>query len=343
MSTSPGGEPPHEGTPAGQQLVARVGLKLANLSLRFSPRPMALLVRRQFAASGAETAARLEKYAPDDIEVVSDEAYGEAGDERLDVYTPQPLARSEQCLPTVVWIHGGGWVGGSKEEMGPFYRLIANRGYTVVSVQYSLAPEARYPVPVRQVMAALDHVQGNAARLHVDPTRLLLAGDSAGAQIAAQVAALATNPAYAESVGIAPTITPAQLRGLALCCGAYDLALVPEQSAFGSFLVCVLWAYSGTRDFRHDPRFATMSVFANLTEAFPPAFVTAGNADPLVAHSKRLVEVLQAKGVEVRTMLYPDDHQPPLEHEYQFDFDLDDARAAFESMLEFFEQRVPPA
>src|SRR5689334_24721422 len=116
---------------------------------------MALLIRRQFAASGAAMAAKLEPLAPAGIAIVRDEAYGDAPDARLDVYTPQRTVDAGAALPTVVWVHGGAWVGGSKEEMSPYYRLLADWGYTVVSVGYSRAPEARYPVPVRQTMAAL--------------------------------------------------------------------------------------------------------------------------------------------------------------------------------------------
>ncbi len=58
-------------------------------------------------------------------------------------------------------------------------------------------------MPIRQVAAALGHLQGQAARLHLDPPRIMLVGDSAGAQFSAQVAALITKTGYAEELDIA--------------------------------------------------------------------------------------------------------------------------------------------
>src|SRR3954451_24266980 len=75
------------------------------LSLLVSPRPGASILRRAFAANGAAVAAALAKHVPAGGEEVLDEAYGEGPDERLDVYRP----RGGGPLPTVVWIHGGGW------------------------------------------------------------------------------------------------------------------------------------------------------------------------------------------------------------------------------------------
>ena len=65
-----------------------------------------------------------------------DEPYGDGPGERLDVYRPQGAGP----LPTVVWIHGGGWIGGSKEELANWCRLIAGHGFAVVAVGYSLRP-----------------------------------------------------------------------------------------------------------------------------------------------------------------------------------------------------------
>jgi acetyl esterase len=257
------------------------------------------------------------------------------------VYTPDAAVQAARCLPTVVWTHGGGWVAGSKGELGDYLRMIAAAGFTVVAVEYALAPAARYPTPARQVMAALRHLLANADRLHVDPTKIMLAGDSAGAHITAQVAAIATNPGYSDSVGVESTVDADELRGVALCCGPYDLALVDPDpdSPMKDFVLAVAWAYSGTRDFEHNDYFmSTMAVTGHVTETFPPAFITVGNADPLAAHSDTLAAALEAKGVEVDTLFYPHDHQPPLGHEYQLDMNLEDARTALQRMIAFFQQ-----
>jgi acetyl esterase/lipase len=297
---------------------------------------MAMLIRREFAKGGARTKEILDRYAPADAVTFADERYGPGADELLDVHVSAATARTGAACPTVVWVHGGGFVGGTKEEVAGYLRKLTDHGLTGVAIRYSLAPGSTYPTPVRQTMHALGYLTANAERLHVDPDRLFLGGDSAGAQIAAQVAALVTAPDSAAELDIAPTISPAQLRAVALCCGPYDPGLVDGSSPFATFLTTILWSYSGTRDWRNSPLFSTMDVARHLSADFPPAFVTVGNADPLAEHSRRLVDALRAEGVAVEARFYPPDHQPPLPHEYQFDLDLADARAAFSCLVDFF-------
>lgn len=100
-----------------------------------------------------------------------------------------------------MWVHGGGFISSSPATVGDYAILLAHAGYTVASLDYSLAPGSRYPVPVRQGNAALRYLRANAGRFGGDPARIVLGGDSAGAQIASQLAAVQTDPALARSVG----------------------------------------------------------------------------------------------------------------------------------------------
>jgi acetyl esterase/lipase len=335
-----------DGTPLGP--TARPGLAgravlwcvlaAVRVSLLFGPRPAALLVRKLFAAGGRRTAAGLARHAPADVSSIVDERYGDDGDMVLDVHRP---ASADGPLPLLVWIHGGGFVGGAKHELADYLRLVASHGYVVAAPEYSLAPERRYPTPPRQVMQALAHLQSNAGRLGIEPARIALAGDSAGAHVAAQLGALVTTAGYAEAVGIPPTVTAAQLRCLALACGPYDLGLVDRASRTGRvFVEVVLRAYTGTRSFRDDPRSATWSITENVTSSFPPALLTVGNADPLRPHSELLVERLRAAGAEVETLFFPDDHRPSLGHEYQFDLDGEAGRLFLERLVAFLDERL---
>jgi acetyl esterase/lipase len=313
-------------------------LAAVRASLLFGPRPAALLVRKVFAAGGRRTAAGLARHAPAGVASILDERYGGDADMLLDVHRPESAAGP---LPLVVWIHGGGFVGGAKHELADYLRLVASHGYVVAAPDYSLAPEHRYPTPPRQVMEALAHLQANAGRLGIQPERIALAGDSAGAHIAAQLAALVTTPGYADAVGIAPTVGAAQLHCLALACGPFDLGLVDHASRAGRVLIeVVLRAYTGTRSFRDDPSSTAWSITDNVTSSFPPTLLTVGNADPLRAHSELLAERLRAAGAEVETLFFPDGHEPPLGHEYQFDLDGDAGRLFLERLLAFLRGRL---
>lgn len=311
-------------------------------SLLVSPWPVALLIRRVFAIGGARTAAALARHAPTDVVTLIDERYGDQPDQLLDVYRP---AAASGRLPLVLWVHGGGFVGGAKHDWAGYFKLIASHGYVVVGPRYSLAPEHHYPAPPRQLMQAIGYLRANAERLRLDPDRIALAGDSAGAQLAAQLGALVTTPGYAEAVGVRPTLTAGQLRGLVLACGIYDLALAQRASTpTGARLIrAVLWAYSGSRHFARDPGFTTWSLTDHLGAGFPPALVTVGSADPLRPHSELLAERLRSLGVEVETVFFPSDHQPPLQHEYQFDLDTAAGQDFLRILLAFLRKRLAPS
>ncbi len=302
---------------------------------------MAWVIRRQLAKSGAELAKSFRSEEPADIYGVIDEPYDDQRRARFDLYTPGSGEDGDGRLPTVVWTHGGGFLGGSKEPIDYYLRAIAAAGFTVVGLDYSLAPGSRYPTPVRQVMTALRHLESNAENLRIDPSRFVLAGDCAGAQITAQVAAAVTNPGYGSQMGVEPTIRPDQLRGAALFGGPHDLRLITPDSPFKEFWRAVGWAYSGTRKYQSNQHFlSTMRVRDHVTDAFPPVFITAGNADPVLPQVYALVGALKSKGIEMETLFYPLDHRPPLPHQFQFDLGSEDGRVALRRLIEFFRRHT---
>jgi acetyl esterase len=320
-----------------QKFVVILRLLALRISLWFSPRPASHALRRLFEESAAERGAQQLRDAPKDVIASLDQSYDSHPDCTLDVYLPSSATASESSLPVVMWTHGGAFVGGTKDEIGGYLRLLASHGFVVIGVRYSLAPESSYPVPTRQLTAALRWVGANAERFHMDAERIVLAGDSAGAQLSAQLAALITNPVYADALGIPPTIAARRLRGVALCCGIYDLGAIGDRSRFRSLYRAIGWAYSGSRDYRKNSGFlSTVSVLEHVGDAFPPTFVTAGNADPLLRQSQLFTVALIEAGVDVETLFYPEDHEPPLPHEYQFELDLEDARIAFTRLVAFF-------
>lgn len=99
---------------------------------------------------------------------------------------------ADQNLPVVVFFHGGGWVTGSLDSHDLMCRAIArDSGCAVVSVDYRLAPEFPFPTPLEDCYAAVQWVAANGASLGVNGSRLAVAGDSAGGNLAAAVALLA--------------------------------------------------------------------------------------------------------------------------------------------------------
>ncbi|MDE2481821.1 MAG: alpha/beta hydrolase [bacterium] len=319
---------------AGGLVALTLGLIVA---FNASPWPTVLLIRKVFDDGARAASQALVPYLPSDVVAHLDVPYERDGRSALalDVFLPDAAQRGDRRLLTVVWVHGGAWVSGTKDQNANYSRVLASKGFAVVDVDYTIAPEATYPAPLRQVNAALAFLARHAARYHLDPTRIVLAGDSAGSQIAAQIANIVTDPAYAREIGIVPAIPAADLKGMLLYCGAYDTEHVNLDGSFGGFLKTVLWAYSGTRDYRDNPEFATANLIAYLTPKFPPSFVSAGNVDPLAPQSYAFVEALQKQHVRVDTLFFPSDYQPALSHEYQFDLDRTAGRDALSRSVEF--------
>lgn len=342
---------PKQSPPAGHKRLfiwlASIGGSLVLLviavliAFQVSPWPNALVIRYFFDKGGTKMAASMEKYVPSGIASVKNQQYrSHDKDAKLDVFYPQNIAHTDTALPTIVWVHGGAWISGNKESVDPYLQILAGQNYTTVGIDYTIAPNAKYPTPVVQTVAALQYLQQNAKRLHIDPNHIVLAGDSAGSQIAAQVATIITNPSYAAKVGIHAPIAAHQLTATVLNCGAYDLTLPNYNGEDGKFLKTVLWAYSGSKDFLSDPVIKQASVADYVTKDFPPSFITAGNDDPLESQSKEFAQVLGKLGVKTDTLFYAENHQPRLPHEYQFDLTTADGRNALARIKNFLATTV---
>ncbi|HEY1942416.1 MAG TPA: alpha/beta hydrolase [Roseiarcus sp.] len=117
-----------------------------------------------------------------------DERVGDGeGGLALRIYSP--LGSSGAPLPALVYFHGGGWVSGSLETHDPICAALAARGgCRIVSASYRLAPELRFPAALDDALAAVRAVRANPGRFGVDPLRLGVGGDSAGANLAVAAA-----------------------------------------------------------------------------------------------------------------------------------------------------------
>ena len=317
----------------GLAVVLAAGVYVA---FQVSPWPAVLLVRYAFQSDAASVSRALEKHVPAGIVAQRNEHY-DAGDRDayLDVFYPSGRSETAQSLPTVVWTHGGGWVSGDKDQIANYAQVLAGRGFTVVGVGYSIAPSSRYPTPIRQLNLALSYLVSNAKRLRVNPLRLVLAGDSAGSHISAQLANVISVPSYAKAIGIAPSIERSQLAGVILYCGAYTIDGINLDGPFKDFLRTVLWSYSGDKDFLTNTRFASAWVINYITAAFPPTFISAGNADPLLGQSIAFANSLADQGVRVERLFFPKDYSPALPHEYQFNLDTDAGPIALGRSVDF--------
>jgi acetyl esterase/lipase len=333
-----------------------------------------MVIRAVFQNNAAKVKTIMDEYAPaSGVDSILNVTYAETADSQLDVFYPTGTTTP---LGTIIWTHGGAWVSGNKSNDTPYFQILASHGYTVIGLNYGYGPEHTYPYAVYQLNDALTFIVANAEKYHVDPTKLIMAGDSAGAQLTAQLAAAITDPTYATIISslpntdihtFTPAITPEQLRGVILNCGIYDMAAMiasPEQSrelsaqaggtgegvpAWVTKLLVwgndtSLWAYTGHKDLANSTALSQMSSINYVTRHFPATYISGGNADPLTdAQSKPMAAKLTSLGVSVDSLFWPTNENPPLPHEYQFKLNLPAAQTALTRTLEFVAARFAGA
>ena len=262
--------------------------------------------------------------------------YSDLEDSVLDIYYPKTI---EKALPVILWIHGGGYIGGTKDMRKNYGMALANAGYVVANIDYALAPKQLYPGPIIQANEALEYLQVNAAQYGGDMSRIFIGGDSAGAQISSQLAATITNPALASAVSINPAIDPGALRGTILFCGLYNMETV-RATAYPR-IDLFLNTYTGTERFEDFGRINELSTVGHVTAAYPPAFISAGDADLLASQSVELADTLKAKGIAVDEVFFEGSGKG-LGHQYQFTLHTEEAQATFEKTLAFLSAQSEP-
>jgi acetyl esterase len=216
------------------------------------------------------------------------------------VYTPTRLRKVNGLAPGLVFFHGGGWVIGDLDSHDVVCRKLADEGeLMVVSVDYRLAPEHKFPAAVDDAIASTKWIAENARQFGIDASRLMVGGDSAGGNLAAVVAIAARD-------GNGPDIA-----GQLLIYPAIDFALThpshrePETSILLTHSV-IRWFrdhyLSGAADV-HDWRASPAR--AKTLIGLPPAYVLTAGADPLRDEGDEYARRLKEAGVAVTHRTFP--------------------------------------
>ncbi len=234
--------------------------------------------------------------------------------------------------PVLVYLHGGGWVCGSAKTHRKLAYRFAEAGYLVFNVNYRLAPEHPFPTPFEDCLAATRWACREAARFGGDGPRLAVGGDSAGANLAAAVAA--------ELAG-----TPERPKAALLLYGIFDFELLrdglpppevvtPAADAARGMVEMMMGSYLSTGSggvTLGDPQVSPLRAAARL----PPSHIVVGGADPLSIQAEALVKALAVAGVPYE--YFVDAGMP---HGYmQMEF-LPAARPAIERMVAFLRRTV---
>ncbi|ERL65329.1 alpha/beta hydrolase [Schleiferilactobacillus shenzhenensis] len=255
----------------------------------------------------------------------------------LDLYTPKT---NQGKQPVIFWLHGGAFVSGSKEGARDFaYKMSATQGYSVVAVNYEVAPNAQYPDQIIQLGEAIHYFQTHQAEYpQLDMNKVIIGGDSAGAQMASQYIAVQTNPKLAKEMNLTPQLQPSQIIAAVLYCGPYDMkTLATIQNKALQFMVNQLgWAYMGTRDWVNSDMASESSTTDQVTKDYPPTFLTDGNTGSFEGHALKLESVLKAHHVPVSTLFFGPNEA--VYHEYQFQMNSKNGKLAFDRTASFLNQ-----
>lgn len=232
----------------------------------------------------------------------------------LDIYK----SRKGDKAPLLLFIHGGGFTWGSKEEGDPnagkkhtdkdwFLKSFLEAGYDVAAFEYALAPEYKYPTPILQLQQAVMFLQEHADEFALDMERILLNGGSAGGNIAGQYAAIQTNPDYAREMGMEQILAPGAIR-----CVLFNSALidptrydVTHSGWFDYVLKKCGYAYYNEPVMENAAGARQSDILPQVTKDYPPSFISDANTGSFYDQARDLYFTLLNKGVEAELHIYP--------------------------------------
>ncbi len=282
------------------------------------------------------------------VQVLRDVRYAEGtGREEhlLDVYRPLDL---EGPAPAVLYIHGGGFRILSKDTHWIMGLAFASRGYVVFNIGYRLAPRHRFPAAVEDVAQAYQWLCAHAHEYGADLDRLVVAGESAGANLTASLT-LATVYERPEPYAKAVFDTGVVPKAAIPACGVFQVSDMERyrrrKPRFPTFLMDRLRevqdGYLGERPEAHGDALDLVDVVRWLergeppSRPLPPFFLPVGTKDPLLDDTRRLDRAIKALGGTSEAVYYPGDI-----HAFHAFVFLESARRCWKDQFDFLERHV---
>ncbi|MBK5223193.1 MAG: alpha/beta hydrolase [Acidimicrobiia bacterium] len=258
------------------------------------------------------------------VSIETDVVFGTGGgrDLRCDIYTPPGDVES---APAIILVHGGAWRQGDRTQLRGYGVLLGREGYVCIAPEYRLTPEAPWPAQIHDVKAAIRWVRANADRLGVDPDRIAIEGNSAGAHLAL-LAAGTTGLAAFEGEGGNPGVST----HVSAVLGVYAPTIFSNgERERGAVPLLAL------SDERSDDVATLAGPISHVSADFPPTLLIHGTHDTTVPAlaSIRMYEALIAAKVPAELHMYAE--QP-----HAFDAQPAFGRQCAAEMLLFLERYV---
>ncbi len=235
---------------------------------------------------------------PAEVDVQNDVTYATvAGEElKLDLAKPRGLNRA---VPAIVLIHGGGWMGGRRQDMTGVMKQAAAHGYVAATVSYRFAPKHPFPAQVEDVKCAVRYLRAHAQELSIDPKQIGAMGISAGAHLSMMLGALDSKDGL-EGEGGNPE-QASKVQAVVSFVGPTNLIL-PSYSPVQDQIVT---AFVGGKPAEKKEECRRASPVTYVDKGDAPMLLFFGTKDPLVATDQayQMCEALSAAGVPARVEL----------------------------------------
>jgi acetyl esterase/lipase len=215
----------------------------------------------------------------------------------LDLYCPE---NASSALPVILWIHGGGWRRGRKEQC-PAVALLKD-GFAVASIDYRLSGEAPFPAQIEDCKAAVRWLRANASTYNLDPDEIGAWGMSAGGHLAAL---LGTSSEVPELEGSGDNMKyPSRVQAVCDVAGPADLPAMPN---FGPKRIAAIEGLLGGPLEKDEAKAIAASPVHYVSRDDPPFLIVHGEGDRVVPveQSQRFYEALQKAGVNATLKILP--------------------------------------
>jgi acetyl esterase/lipase len=242
----------------------------------------------------------------------------------LDLYR-EAKGALRHARPLVIYVHGGGWRRGDSRTTGAFANFpsvlasLAARGYVVASINYRLSGEARYPAAVRDVNSAIAYLRSHAGEWGIDPTRIVLWGDSAGAYLAAMSATTCNDSRFAPPLSTgrmsrrqaaaasAPRVSDC-VQAVVSWYGLFDLGRLAGLTGDGRAVADDIQEFLGCAPGSCGDLAPRASPLTNVSRRTPPMLLLHGTADAEVPFGQtvEMAAALRAAHVPVQIQLIQD-------------------------------------
>lgn len=198
--------------------------------------------------------------------------------------------------PAVILIHGGGWKSGDKSLMKPMAQYIASKGYSCFSLEYRLSDEAKYPEGIYDIKEAIQFIKAEAAKFHVDTSKVAVLGCSSGAQMASLVGTTNTNPKF-EKKSFHSTSTAVQaiinLDGI--------LAFKHPKSSEGKM---ASWWLGSTYE-EQPEKWVEASALTHTNQNTPPILFISSQYERFQAGREDMIEILEQHNIYAQVETFP--------------------------------------